>query len=279
MIANEDHYCNCKTYDKAGIGIGSIVYDYTGVKKPLKVYVIGDIHGGHEAVQKAEVKIKEAVSEKARILFTGDLLNYAIKDSVSFYHGAESPQIETERIKKLFKKYYKNIDGVVSGNHDQRSFKYSGLDTLKTICQDFGIAYHSNALVVIYKVGAWLCSGHRLVRNRHDKGPVPYKIFLTHSSRSGRKVGGKLAKVVDLQEVIDADIYLSGHSHDLSSHRGSKISISNSGILRVKEQMYVNCGSFQSYSGYAVSKNLPPAPAGCAVLSLHYSKFNIKLDL
>lgn len=271
----EEQHCNCKSFNHIGIGIGVVKYNYTAIETNLKIYAIGDIHGGEDAVNKAELKMKEAVGTGARIVLTGDLLNYAMKDSVSFYHGAESPQVETERITALISKYAKNIDGVVSGNHDQRAFKYSGLDTLKSICLTNNIAYHSNCLLLVYRVGA--ASGCR--QHRNDKGPLIYKIFLTHSSRGGRKVGSKLAKIVDMNEIVESDVYLSGHSHDLSSHRGSKIYASNKGILRKKDQVYVNCGSFQSYQGYAVAKNLPPAPTGCAILELNCSKFEVKMNV
>lgn len=276
----EERSCHCKSYYKNGIGIGVVHKDFSKLKNPLRIYAMGDIHGKKEAVEKAEVKLKEAKSEGARVLLTGDILNFATKDSISFYHGAESPQEETERVTKLLHKYADCIDGIVSGNHDERSNKYSGLDTLKTICQSSGIPYHSDALVLLYKIGSVAFTrAARAETGRNDGGPVIYKVFLTHSSRGGRKIGSRIAKVVDLQEVIDADIYLSGHSHDITSHRGCKLFISRLGVIRFKEQVYANCGSFQNYTGYAVTKNFPPAPCGCVIVTLNNTSFKADIKL
>lgn len=100
---------------------------------------------------------------------------------------------------------------------------------------------------------------------------------MSHSNRSGRKEGSKLQKVVDFKNITNADIFLSGHSHDLTTHKGGFIDISHKGVLKIKEQLFVNCGAFQPYAGYIVAHNFSPLPNGFALLELNNTKNDAKV--
>jgi predicted phosphodiesterase len=275
---DNDLSCNCRSFHRRGIGVGVVIKDFTACKAPLMICALGDIHGGSATYKLFDKTLEEVVKKNCRVLFTGDLIDNRINQSKSFTHGSESPHLELDMLSKIFEKYSSYIDGIVGGNHDVRTFRYAGEDPIRRLCLQYKIAYHPDALVIIYKVGE--TSNKKIVKDRggrHDKGPVIYKIFMSHSNRSGRKEGGKLQKVVDFKNITNADIFLSGHSHDLTSHKGGFIDISQKGLLKMKEQMFVNCGAFQPYTGYIVNHNFAPLPNGYALLELNNTESDVKV--
>lgn len=270
-----DLSCNCTSFHKRGIGVGVVIKDFTGCKSPLIISALGDIHGDAKIYKKVEEKLKEAREKDSRILLVGDLIDNKTVLSKSFSHGVDSPHTEIDCLSSLFKKFGAYIDGVVGGNHDMRTFKYSGEDAIRRLCLQYTIPYHPDAMVVIYRIGKTV-NNHisKISGHRKDGGPVTYKVFMSHSMRGGRKEGGKLQKVVDYRNITNADVFLAGHSHDVTTHKGGYIDITYSGTLAFKEQLFVNCGSFQNYSGYMVANNYPPLPQGMATISLdHTTKY------
>lgn len=272
---NDNLSCNCRVFDERGIGIGLVEKDFSKIKQPLKILALGDVHGDAKAINRLADVLEHARTTESRVLLTGDLLDNKIKDSKSFYHGAEAPYKEIDRYYDLFDRYRHVIDGVVAGNHDERSYKYSGEDSIRRLCIPLGIAYHPDALVIIYKVGS--AEGRK--NNRHDCGPIIYTIYLSHSTRAGRKEGGKLQKVADFKNITNADVHLAGHSHDLSGCKGSYIDVSKRGVLTMREQVFVNCGSFQDYIGYMVKGNYAPSPKGFATIFLDNKKHHVSFKV
>ena len=197
------------------------------------------------------------------------MFNAAIKDSKSHEHGAEALLEEIDRVEELINDYKHIISGCVSGNHDQRVFKTTGEDSLRRICKNAKIAYQPNALVLVFKFGK-NGNGDRLV----------YSIFLTHTLRGGRKEGTKLQKVVDLRDVIDCDAYLAGHSHDLSTHKGTIIKVdTRNGSLSLKQRVFGNCGSEFGYIGYPVAQNYAPSKRGVVRLRLDGRKHDLHMSI
>lgn len=264
---------NCKTFEN--IGIGLVSRDFKGLSSPLRLCGMGDIHGSARAVKLVLEELKKVREGNGRVVMTGDLIDNRTKGSKSFYHGGEAPMGEIDRIGELFEEYKDHIDAVVGGNHCHRTWKETGEDPLRRMCMTHKIPYHPDAMVVVYRVGKQKCTPR-------NKGQYPnvYTVFLSHGSRSGRKEGTKLQKVIDYREVINADIMLSGHSHDLTGHRGSWVDIEKaSDTLLLHDKVYLNCGSYQNYIGYPVEKNMSPAPMGCVWVTLGHHERMIKFEL
>jgi hypothetical protein len=89
----------------------------------------------------------------------------------------------------------------VSGNHDRRISKLSGLDWTKALCTQLEIPYMGIA-----------CFMRLLMRN----GPTrtqSFDLFWHHGTDSSSLLGGKIRAAKKLEQLVSADAIFSAHSH------------------------------------------------------------------
>lgn len=271
-----NNYVNCKDFSHKGINIGYVEINLNEVyKKPLdKAYIIGmgDFHADSFAFNEGKLInfFNWCKETNTRVLITGDILEMAVVDSVSFTYGQSTPWQDLSKATDILYRYKDLIDGVVSGNHDERIQKRSGIDVLREFCKYNGIPYHANGLVVVYKLGV----------HKGTKNTFSYTVFVTHTRRGGRTPGSQVNKLVDLSNVIDADIFLAGHTHDLTVRKQAYFSIDSRHHRIVKKtQVFANCGSFHEYVGYPAQKNLPPTKTGAVRIRLDGTKKDVHMSI
>ena len=78
-----------------------------------------------------------------------------------------------------------------------------------------------------------------------------YTIYLTHGSGGGRKEGGKIQRLVDYANIVDADIYICGHTHLPASVKTgfARPSAANNSITYCSK-LFVNAAAKLQYGGY-----------------------------
>ena len=94
--------------------------------------------------------------------------------------------------------------GILIGNHEDKVRRDVGVDVVKRMCRELKAEYLGyNALIRLTFV-----RGERKHYQSVD-------IFATHGFFQGRTRSGRITRVEQLAQWINADIYLMGHTHDL----------------------------------------------------------------
>lgn len=222
-----------------------------------QVLIMGDLHLGdsHTDEDMIRTAAKWLTAEPNRwAVIVGDLLNAGLKDSVSdVYSEAYTVDEAIDRFALLMEPVRTRILAAVSGNHDHRIYKATGMDAAKQACFKAGVPYFGGEAFLKLQVGhyEWL--------DKAKRSPVVYTGYITHGFGGGRMVGGKANNLLRLRDIVSADWYASGHTHtpivlpqvtcECDASRGNVIE---------REQMFVATGaSLDRGDGYAVRFGFP----------------------
>ena len=222
----------------------------------IDVHLLGDWHIGDplcDLVSVAEKLDEIRETPNAYCILGGDLCDMALRDSVGDVHGAKlSPMGQVERVVSLIKPVREKVLCMVRGNHENRVYKSTGIDPLAFAASELGLGerYSDTSALLFVQFG-------------HDTkhgGRMQYTMYVTHGAGSGRKEGGKLQRLADLQNIIDCDIYCHNHTHlpavfPTCSYR---IDYTHRQPVLV-EHLFVNGGASLNYGGYADAGGFKPA--------------------
>ena len=197
-------------------------------------------------------------------ILNGDLMDCAIASSVGDTYSAKmSPMDELNECMRLFEPIAHKILCVVPGNHEQRHFKTNGIDITELMCCQLGIEerYSPTTALLFLRLGEQT--------KKRDNRPVPYTIYVSHGSGVGRKESGKIQRLIDLSTIVDADIYICGHTHlpALLKDSFARPCISNSSIS-FGTRLFVNTSAKLNYGGYGDAKGYKPSCTDTPVIHL-----------
>ncbi len=164
----------------------------------------GDVHLGHPQcqIEKAIENLEYAKKRGAYILIMGDLLESGLRSSVgdSVYQQKLNPQEQMEQMIEILEPYKEIIIGMLTGNHEVRITKETGIDITKVMARILGVKYLGYSCWNLLKVGK-----------------VKYSLYSTHGSGGSRFKHTKLKKAMDLAHWIDADIIAYAHQHSIAA--------------------------------------------------------------
>lgn len=236
----------------------------------IELFPLGDVHW--EEPETDEVYFGKLIdyilSEPYRyIVLNGDLLNMALTMSVSDTYGEKySPEDGLIRFANVLKRAKHRILAMGTGNHEDRVYKYTGLDVSRYLAMELGLdleRYSNNSFVLFVKFGVARSS----TVNRPKKNV--YSGFFHHGVGGGRMKGGKVNMVVRMAEIVDTDFYVVNHVHDpiLTSTRTFNVDIQNM-ALKEKKQYYVVANAWQKYGGYGQKFGFRPSPLDITYIEL-----------
>ena len=213
---------------------------------PVADYHWSDPHSDHDKIMEDIAFIKG--SDDVFCVLNGDLMDCAIASSVGDTYGATlSPMEELKACVELFQPIADKILCVVPGNHEARHYRTNGVDITELMCAQLGIAdrYSPTAALLFIRFG--MLDGKS---NAHRR-KVAYTMYVSHGNGGGRKEGGKIQRLVDLSTIVDADIYLCGHTHlpAMLKDGFARPSMANSSIT-YGTRLYVNTSAKLNYGGY-----------------------------
>jgi len=167
----------------------------------LKIIPLGDIHiGSPQSRIKEVVKIIETADENVRFIFAGDVIDNALRDSISdVYEQTQNPHEALKAFTQLLDLAKGKVLGVISGNHELRTKRRVGVDILELLCEERNIPYAEDILILDIAVKGTASYGSR---KRLD-----YLIAIGHGYTGARTPGGKInanARIRDV--VINCDI-------------------------------------------------------------------------
>lgn len=220
----------------------------------ITLYPLGDWHLGSEHcdIKTINKQLEEIRKDPtARIILMGDLAETATKESVGagVYEQEQNAQQQIMRVKTLLYDFRHLIDGVVTGNHEERIYKQSGFDLSLYLCQllDIEKKYMRYQGVVGYVIGR-----------------RSYLVNVWHGAGGGGSAGASLNKLQKQSEYILADIYLMGHVHKRQVHTKQMI-VPNPRYNKkeIIQQYFIATGSSLDYeNSYAESAGMTPSQKG-----------------
>lgn len=220
----------------------------------LADYHYADPHSDHDAIRKDIDYVNS--HDNAYCVLAGDLLDCALKSSLGDVYVNLSPMEELTAMMDLLEPLAKSkkILCAVGGNHEARHLKTNGVDMTRLLMRQLGIEdrYSPDTALLFLRVGS-----DRDHARRHR--PILYTIYLTHGSGGGRKEGGKIQRLADYGNIVDADCYICGHTHLPASFKTgfARPSAANSSITYCTK-LFVNCAAKLQYGGYGDTGGFKP---------------------
>lgn len=242
--------------DATGAEVPVFIRDYSDRAK-LSVYPIGDLHIGtrfHARKMLTEWLNYLEKTPGTSLLNTGDNLNCAIEGSVSDVHGEKLTVQEGRRqLTELFRPLAEadKLDAMIDGNHELRVYKRTGDSPNAAVADALGVNYAMSSCIVRYLVG--------------DQS---YDLYLRHGKGGGRKMGGLVNLLQDQENIIDADIYVTGHTHTQVAFPKNIFAPDGRGGYARRKRLFVSSGSFLAYEDYAAEAGYPPAHIGAPRINL-----------
>ena len=236
--------------------LNTIGYD---VKEYMTLIPFGDIHyGGRECNEKvfhAHLNMIKEIPNCAVILM-GDMVNCGTRDSVGAgtYDDKMTPEQQYENMIEFLTPIRDKIIGCHQGNHEERIRNTTSFDVSKMLSRELKIPY--------LQYGAL----HKIRVN-----DVNFHVHSIHGASGALTAGGKLNACRKMQEHVNADIYLMGHTHGLDHSTQICYQINNR--KRTIEQIvrhFILTGSFVEYNrSYGERKNYSPSPIGVPKIKLY----------
>lgn len=258
--------------------VGTLSVHDLGEYDSVDISCAGDFHIGDALADTNMVRewVDWLCEEPNRFgVIPGDVLNMATRNSVSFEYGTMHPGEARELATSILAPAAKlgKIKGVVTGNHDNRGDKETGIDPLEWVCTELEIPYYSSEAVILFKVGHW-----KHMSRKRARSPISYSLYMSHGCKGGRKTGSKLNGVMDYREVIpNCDVYVGGHGHDPIIKPDVSYHISHTSIIQ-QQQMFVVCGASldrRMGQGYAAMKAYRPLAKVFPIVTLDGTRKHI----
>ena len=218
------------------------------------IYLIADVHAG--SAQCNLEKFKQVIAEikqikNAYIVLNGDLIDNALKDSISFEYDGQSPSQSIYTICDILKPVADRILCINSGNHELRSKKLSEIDPNLFVATILGVQdkYSDGSSILLVTLP-----------NVPRKGvSTLYTIFCYHGNGGGTRAGSKANKVEDMAKICRTDVYMMSHVHMPMVFKEDYLEIDKSSyMVRQRTSSFVVSNSFLDYGGYGERKGYVP---------------------
>jgi hypothetical protein len=225
------------------------------------VYPLGDVHLGsmqHDAKKWAQWLQFVQSRKTASVLGTGDFLNTAILGGKSDVYDEQMTVKQSKRIlRKQLEPIADRIDAICPGNHEDRISRAIGDCPISDVAELLGVPYFAAAAVIIYVVG-----------------DQEYHLYVRHGSGNGQS----LTQLAKSGNVIQADIYVTGHTHRQAVTADDYYVIRDRQIIR-RKRYFVSAGSFIGYERYAAQRGYPPSRLGAPRIELSGKKWDVHISL
>lgn len=224
--------------------------------KELTIIPLSDVHIGDKL---SNLKLLKECLDRIKnepytyTIINGDFCNTALKNSKSdVYSDTMTPMEQLTTMVSLLEPIKDKILVMAPGNHEQRILKETSIDVTKIVAKQLNIEDR-------YSDGWWYLYLRFGKKDQGRKAPMCYQITGYHGSGGGRKIGGKANRLVDMSQVVIADLYIQGHQHQQIATR-SAIYIPDyaNNSLTKKELYYLMSNSFLDYGGYGETLGFNP---------------------
>lgn len=235
----------------------------------ISILPLADLHIGSSDVAMETIRnlVASAVGDpNMYVVLNGDMIDAQIYGGTGCAYGAPAPGSQIQTAIELLKPLADagRILCIMDGNHEERVSKAAGISPAQAIANGLGVsdAYvESTALIFL------------------DVGSVSYTAYVTHGSNSTcREVSSKINRLTQLSDIVDADLYISAHSHLPAVFRGGFMRVDRESHKAYKvEHLFVNAASALDYSRYAELQGYAPSSSVYPVISLNGSARDMRV--
>lgn len=245
----------------------------------IRLVLFSDLHIGSAGFAKAHFKkfLTNAMDHpNAFLLGIGDQLDCIVPSDVKRFqiscidpkylaseHPDEVLDLQKNELVSILEPYKDRLLGLIMGNHCQNISKRYGTNIHRQVCKELDT--ENLGYSCLYRLN---------LREETGRGRS-YIVYATHGFGQGTvSEGYSLTKYSRLIYSYDADLYVSGHDHQLWSKKLSRIGITSTGKMEDKTIFLANTGAFcKSVSdtdspSYAEVKGYPPRVLGGIILDL-----------
>ena len=247
--------------------------------KEIEILAVADYHwadpnSDHDRIRNDIKYIEE--HDNVFCVLNGDLMDCAIASSVGDTYGATlTPMDELRVCVEMFKPIAHKILCVVPGNHEMRHYRTNGVDMTMLMCQQLGIEdrYSPTTALVFIRFG-------EMQDGKSHRRKAAYTMYVSHGNGGGRKEGGKIQRLVDLSTIVDADIYLCGHTHlpAVLKDGFARPCMANSSIT-YGTRLYVNTSAKLSYGGYGDAGGFKPPCLDTPIIKLNGTRKEVNATI
>lgn len=244
----------------------------------LKLVTVADYHCGSAQCQMSLIKdeidyIKN--NENVYAIVNGDLLENATKTSLGdVYTQNISPMEQMNKIVEMLKPIKDKILCLTSGNHEDRTYRTEGIDIMKIIAKELGLLdrYSNGSCLLFIRFGEQI--GRKETKNKNNFRMTCYTVYVTHGSGGGGKIGSKSNRASELQNIIDADIYVISHMHSPNAFKEGyyRVDTRNSTVSFVDKLFVISGSKLDWDNSYAEKKSLKPSSLVNPIIHLEGKK-------
>uniref|UniRef100_A0A6M3LV44 Calcineurin-like phosphoesterase domain-containing protein n=1 Tax=viral metagenome TaxID=1070528 RepID=A0A6M3LV44_9ZZZZ len=250
------------------------------------LYPFFDAHLG--AVECAELALSRKVLECANLgrlglaLGGGDWLDCITHNDKRFSMNGLAPWVERSNIVEsqrnraegIFHLIVDQLLGIGTGNHEETIHSLHDNDIIRNLCNDMKVPYAGYQTFYILKF------------RRAGKFTHSVKIHSWHGSGAAQVEGARLSRLTRLVNDIEADIYLMGHLHTITTYTPDRLTVQNGRVRSIRLAAAI-CGSWlktynQPKSGqiqdptYGEQKGYKPSRIGMPLIKIIPDNYNDK---
>ena len=239
----------------------------------LKLVTVADYHCGSSQCQMSLIKDElEYIKNNDNVyaIVNGDLLENATRSSLGdVYTQRISPMEQLNKIIEMLKPIKDKILCLTSGNHEDRSYRTEGIDLMKIVSRELGLSdrYSNGSCLLFIRFGELTL---KETKNKDKKRMVCYTAYVTHGSGGGGKIGSKSNRASELQNIIDADIYIISHMHTPNAFKEGyyRVDTRNSVVSFVDKLFVISGAKLDWNNSYAEKKSLKPSSLVNPIITL-----------
>jgi len=238
--------------------------------KSLQLFLVGDEHIGNAQHDREKLmkNLDWAYKNNIYLLHMGDGIETATKNSVGagVYEQTEIVDQQMSEWIAIYEPFVKKglFLGAHVGNHELRAYKDEGVNLMRHMCREIGAKYLGIGKASLLRVGN-----------------QTYTLYTTHGSSGARLPYTKIKAALDLEKIIDVEIYAIGHVHQLSHHIREFYSVDKKNkIIKRSNKHFILTGSYLDYwNSYAHVSCMEPSRTGSPLLTLNGEKHQINVSL
>lgn len=251
-----------KTYPIARVKVG---------RGPRALINFSDLHVGHANFQERilDMGIQWAINNDALCICGGDWMENATKHSIGagVVEQVLTPQDQIDYLVQKFLPLKGRFIGGYSGNHEDRTYKETGLDPMQYIALQLDIPLFPVELFgVIHST------------DKHGHG-TSYSVYAVHSDSAHKDSGLSVHKVQSDWGWVQADIKMKSHDHCLDFDFGETLQVVKPAttVVQRKEYVVLTGSCLERAGSYAAKKPRRPGTLGMMGLWLDMDRDAFKV--
>jgi hypothetical protein len=243
-----------------------IVWDFKN-EDHLKTFWFSDLHLGHKHCDMDLVhrNIEHVKNKGMPFADLGDLIENATRDSVGagVYDQEEIADGQMDIAVALYEPIKAQLMSMQPGNHEIRTYNSAGVNLTRQMAKRLGVQHGGAGVIHYIRVGN-----------------QTYTVYSTHGGGGATTIGGKMNALLRLEKVIDADVYIQGHTHDTiyKSREYFDFDKRKRSIITRKKH-FVNGGAYLDYwNTYGQVKAYAPGTKGSPQLRFNGKQHEIEVS-